>query len=58
MANVIIKSDDRRADEAYTASKFGVDNYASSDKRDAIETIAAKSREAYEQAMKPERKYY
>lgn len=51
MANIIIKSDERRAEEAKVRSSFGV---GSSDQagREACEVIAARSREALEQGRR------
>lgn len=51
MANVIIKSEDRQAHEAYVRKSFGVQD---EDKAgyEAAEIIAARSREAVEVGMK------
>ena len=55
MANIIIKSDERKAHEAYVLESFGkkgatVDSGA----REQAECIAAKTREAYEKLRKME----
>ena len=46
MANVIIKSEERRAHEAAVMRSFGV-NPADRGAREAAELVAARSREAY-----------
>ena len=46
MANVIIKSEERRANEAAVMRSFGV-NPADRGAREAAELVAARSREAY-----------
>ena len=48
MANVIIKSDERRAHENYVLSTFGKDGKTA--------TIAARSREAYKESKRMEEK--
>lgn len=45
MANVIIKSDERRESERYVAQVFGADTNKASE-REAVETIAARTAEA------------
>lgn len=45
MANVIIKSDERKEQEAYVAQVFGVDK-SKSEEREAAEIIAARTAEA------------
>lgn len=45
MANVIIKSDERREEEAYVSRVFGVDN-SKPEEREAAEVIAARTAEA------------
>jgi hypothetical protein len=57
VANVIIKSDERRAHEAYVLESFGKQgcNVTRSD-RDAAECIAARTREAHGQLKKMEEK--
>lgn len=52
MANVIIKSDERREAEAYVASKFGARN--SAEDRDAVEVIARRTEEAIAEARRME----
>ena len=47
MANVIIKSEERQAHEAYVRRSFGVQEGDSAG-RDAAEVIAARTREALE----------
>ena len=57
MANVIIKSDERRAHENYVLSTFGKDGKtATPADRDAAATIAARSREAYKKSKRMEEK--
>ncbi len=59
MANVIIKSDDRRAQEAYVLNSFGKGHGGagvSSRDRDAAECIAARQNEAYKELRKMEGK--
>lgn len=46
MANVIIKSEERKAHEAAVMRSFGV-NPADKGAREAAELVAARSREAY-----------
>lgn len=55
MANVIIKSEERRKQEAYVLDSFkkGGCNVSKSD-REAAECIAARSREAYQNLKKME----
>lgn len=55
MANVIIKSEQRRADELRVAETFGV-NMNRSEGREYVEHIAARSREAYNAINKMEGK--
>lgn len=45
MANVIIKSDERRAYEAQVAESFGCRGAISAEQREQAEMIAAKTRE-------------
>ena len=52
MANVIIKSEERRATEARVAQSFMASG--SGEAREAVETIAARSHEAYEHLQKME----
>lgn len=44
MANVIIKSEERRSAEAYVAQRFGANNTPES--REAVEVIARRTEEA------------
>lgn len=55
MANVIIKTDERRKSEAYVLEKFGHSS-GTTDRatREHAECIAAKTREAYEKLKKME----
>jgi len=46
MANVIIKSEERKEQEAYVARSFGIGRDATSEQREAVETIARRSEEA------------
>lgn len=55
MANVIVKSDERRAFEAKVMRDFGV-NPADSARREAAEAVAARSREAYQELKRMEEK--
>ncbi len=55
MANIIIKSDERRALERKVARDFRAGS--TGEQREAVEVIAAKSREAYAEAKKMEAKY-
>lgn len=54
MASIIIKSEERKMHEAFVAKSFGVTGQVSKEHREAAECIAAKSREAYEQAKRME----
>lgn len=45
MANVIIKSEERRQQEAYVLKTFGVQGRGTAGQRDAAEVIAARSNE-------------
>lgn len=56
MAAVHIKSDDRRAHEAYVLDSFRNGGGATTADRDAAEVIAARSREAYSELKKMEGK--
>ncbi|MGO5158654.1 MULTISPECIES: hypothetical protein [unclassified Bilifractor] len=51
MAYIIIKSDERRADEEKVCRSFGVSG-SNSEGREACEVIAARSREALEQGRR------
>lgn len=55
MANIIIKSDDRRKSETYVLQQFGKDcRTVGSGDREHAEYIAARTREAYAQLKKME----
>lgn len=55
MANIIIKSDERRADEARVMEQFGQNcRAATSETREQAECIAAKTREAFKEMEKME----
>ena len=55
MANVIIKSEERKAHEAFVSQSFGKGGGATtSADREAAETIAARSREAYSELKRME----
>jgi len=47
MANIIIKSDERRAQTAAVLKSYGVVGTASANQREAAEHIAVRSQEAY-----------
>lgn len=53
MANVIIKSEERRAHEESVMRSFGV-NPADRGAREAAEVVAARSREAYSELRRME----
>ena len=53
MANIIIKSDERRAYEDRVMRSFGV-NPANREQREAAEIVAARSNEAYKKLKKME----
>ena len=53
MANVIIKSDERKAHEERVMRSFGV-NPADRGGREAAEVVAARSREAYSELKRME----
>lgn len=55
MANIIIKSDERRALEHKVARDFRATG--SGEHREAVETIAARSREAYTELKRMEDKH-
>lgn len=55
MANIIIKSDERRAYENRVMRSFGA-NPASREQREAAEIVAARSSEAYKTLRKMEEK--
>ena len=46
MANVIIKSEERREREAFVARSFGIGRNATGEQREAVEVIARRSEEA------------
>lgn len=54
MANIIIKSDERREAEQYVASQFHIGGGMSAEQRDAVETINARADEAREIAHRNE----
>lgn len=54
MANVIIKSEERRRDEERVRNSFGAGRDAAS--QEAVECIAARSREAYNELKRMEEK--
>lgn len=56
MANVIIKSEERRAYENKVMRSFGV-NPANKGAREAAEVVAARSREAYKELKRMEDKH-
>lgn len=57
MANIIIKSEERRQHEAYVLDTFGKGyRTADSASREQAEAIAARSREAYNELRKMEGK--
>ena len=56
MANVIIKTDEQRADQAYAMQRFGLDPN-NSDHREAAEVISRRTSEAYQELRKMEEKY-
>lgn len=55
MANVIVKSDERRDYEKRVMRSFGV-NPANKEQREAAEIVAARSKEAYKNLRKMEEK--
>lgn len=54
MANVIIKSEERRQQEAFVARSFGVGPGASGEQREAVETIARRTEEAAQMGRRME----
>ncbi len=54
MANIHIKSDERKASEAYVLDSFGRKGEINPADRDAAEIIAARSREAYNEMKRME----
>lgn len=54
MANIIIKSEERRAQESYVLKSFGKGSNAGSADREAAECVAARTQEAYGQLKKME----
>lgn len=52
MANVIIKSDERKAQTAAVLKAYGVSRSASANQREAAEHIAVRSREAYRELQR------
>lgn len=57
MANVHIKSEERKANESYVLETFGRKGEISRADREAAEVIAARSREAYNEMKRMEGKY-
>ncbi len=57
MANIIIKSDERRADTNEIMRQYGV-NASDSALREAAEIVAVRTREAMEIGHREERRYY
>lgn len=55
MANVIIKSEERKQHEQYVMQTFGVDKNSTS-AREAVECVAARSREAVAELRRMEEK--
>ena len=51
MANIIIKNEERRADEAHVAEQFDYDRNDPA-MREAVEIIAARTRETIEEARR------
>ncbi|GEM_PF-661240 len=57
MANIIIKSEERRQQEAYVMGRFGKDSgNASRETREQAECIAARTTEAYNELCRMEGK--
>lgn len=54
MANIIIKSDERRAQESHVLKSFGKGGSTSRADREAAECVAARTQEAYGQLKKME----
>ena len=54
MANVIIKSEERRDAESFVARSFGIGSGATCEQREAVEIIARRSEEAVSLARKME----
>lgn len=52
MANINVKSEDRKRQEAYVMKSFGVVGGGTAQQREAAECIAARSREAMSMAQK------
>lgn len=52
MANINVKSEDRKRQEAYVMKSFGVVGSGTAQQREAAECIAARSREAMSMAQK------
>ena len=52
MANVIIKSDARKAQTAAVLKAYGLNGSASANQREAAEHIAVRSQEAYRQLQR------
>ncbi len=56
MANIHIKSEERKAHENYVLQSFGRTGAVTRAERDAAEVIAARSREAYNEMKRTEGK--
>lgn len=57
MANILVKSDERRRYEESVMHSFGVQGRGTAEQRDAAEVIAARSKEVVE-SQTGGRKYY
>lgn len=53
MANIIIKSEDRKQREAFVARSFGA-NTQSKEQREHVECIAARTKEAHDELKRME----
>ncbi len=56
MANIHIKTEERKASEKYVLDSFGRSGAVTRAERDAAEVIAARSREAYDEMKRTEEK--
>jgi len=52
MANVLIKTDERKEHESYVLHSFGVQGRGTPEQRDAAEVIAARSREVVQEGRR------
>ncbi len=57
MANIHIKTEERKASEEFVLDSFGKDGAVTCAERDAAEVIAARSREAYNEMKRMEGKH-